>query len=234
MRHLGERMKYFFILILIVSCASRQDRQSTIAEKVFDLIEDYQKSFGEKQALALLDERKPLEGPVRIAVYFTRTLKNREIARNFNWTYTEKDQFINDLDKSPNISRVFELIRPRGIDEDIRSLRLLAAQQGADTLLMIQGAYDLATDLNASAISYLLVLPVFFVKGNDVKGTFISQALLWDVKSPVVHLGIQSEGKDEERRPIAFRNPEAIIEEARGESLEILSKKISSELDTIL
>ena len=230
----GGWMKYFFIFLFIVSCASRQERQITIAEKVFDLIKDYQMSFGEKQAIALLDERNQLDRPIRMAVYFTKALRNRDIAKNFNWTYDEKDQFIKALDKSPIISRVFELIRPRGTDEDIRTLRLLAAQQGADTLLMIQGAFDIETHLNASAISYLFVLPAFFVKGNEVKGTFISQALLWDVKSPIVHLGVQSEGKEEERRPIAFRNPEAIIEEARGESLEILSKKLNKELDTIL
>ena len=227
-------MKFSFIFLLLFSCATKENRQANIAEKVFDLIKDYQKSFDEKQTVALMVDRKQLDQPVRMAVYFTKTARNRELSKNFNWTYGEKEKFIDSLDKSPKIARVFELIRINGMDEDIRSLRLMAAQQGADTLLIVQGAYDVETNLNASALSYLLVVPVFFVKGNNVKGVFVSQALLWDVKSPIVHLGVQGEGEDMEKRPLAFRKPELVIGTAREESLQILSRKINNELDVIL
>lgn len=227
-------MKSLVLVFFLFGCASKETRQVNIAEKVFDLIKDYQKSFGEKETIALMDDRKQLDRPVRMAVYFTHTAKNRELSKNFNWTFEEKEKFIDALDKSPKISRVFELIRINGTDEDIRSLRLMAAQQGADTLLIVQGAYDVETNLNASALSYLLVLPVFFVKGNDVKGIFVAQALLWDVKTPIVHLGVQGEGVDVEKRPLAIRKPELVIENAREESLQILSRKINNELDFIL
>ena len=87
----------------------------------------------------------------------------------------------------------------------LKSLRILASQQGADALLLIQGMSEVETKTNEWAATYVALLPVFFVKRNKVEGTFLTQTVLWNVKGPYVHLGGQSEGEFSQKRPLASR-----------------------------
>lgn len=107
----------------------------------------------------------------------------------------------------------------------------MAAQQGADTLLLVRGASQMEGGLNAKALSYIALVPMFFVEGNNVQSSFVTQAVLWDVRKPFVHLGVETEGDWSMERPLVFRQKERALTKSKEESLHSLSRKLNSEMN---
>lgn len=77
--------------------------------------------------------------------------------------------------------KIFELINTQGKGADLQALRYMSGQQGADALLLVRGTSVVNSDLNPKALSYLALVPMLFIEGNDVSASFITQAVLWDV-----------------------------------------------------
>ncbi len=221
---------FFLSLVLFTGCASRKStadkRGMVLVEKVFDIWKDLAKKQSDASASEASFKRAELPKTFRLAVAFTHP-ENK--GQEWRWKRSEKDHILSMLERSKKTSRVFELINTSLGLEDQKDLRTMAAQQGADALLIVRGISEVDTDLNAKALSYLAVLPMLFVEGNDVKSTFISQAVLWDLRGPAVHLGVETEGVWEMERPLLFNQRRRAVEKSKELAVRDLEAKLERE-----
>lgn len=230
-------MKYllpFLLLSFFASSCASQKKESDVgfgfAKKIFDIWKDVAKEqlprTGGGGGEINIDRAK-LQMPYSMAVFF---LPATEKDQDWKWQRSEKDQFMASLDDEKNTSRVFELINTSGTVSELSDLRYMAAQQGADTLMLVRGLSNTKTPANGKAASYVLLLPMLAVKGNNVESTFTAQAVLWDVKKPYVHFGAEAEGDWQMQRPLLFRQTERAERKSREEAMMMLEKKVHKEV----
>lgn len=230
-------MKLIFTLLIILvfspGCASRKKPEASgvlLAEKIFDLWKEFGKKIQESDTSDLVVQKATLPKSYSLAVYFIQPENKNQ---NWRWDRKDKDKIISSLEENKNTSRVFELINTSGNHSDPKQMRMMAAQQGADALLIIRGASDVDNDLNGKSLSYIAILPMLFVNGNNVKSTFVGQAILMDVRTPYVHLGVESEGKWKMERPLAFRQKNRATEKSKDKALTSLSEKLNLQLSRV-
>lgn len=217
-------------MFLTFSCASKkpQDKGFQFAEKVFDIWKDFTKKEMATENSEISIKRDPLPQSFTMAVYFVPPKKKHQ--QNWKWSREDKVAFIETLSQTKRTSRVFEMINTIGKEGDLTSLRFMAAQQGAEALLLVQGAAMTETPLNAKALTYLIILPMLFVEGNNVKSTFVTQAVLWNVQKPYVHLGLETEGDWVMERPLIFRQKDRAIEKSKDKSIQELGHKLKMQI----
>lgn len=218
------------LITLVCACSSKKQQEEkgmVFAEKVFDIWKDFTKGQLEEQNSEIVINRTKLPDTYKMAVYF---IDPEDKGQNWRWGRSEKNEILSTLEKKKKPSQVFELINTTGKNNDLKALRYMAAQQGAEALLLIRGMAKVETDMNAKALSYIVVVPMLFVEGNTVSSTFVSQAVLWDVRSPFIHFGIETEGDWTMERPLAFRQKDRAIEKSKEEALDSLSQKLEKKL----
>lgn len=228
-------MKILFLsLFLFLSACSSQKKEETFANRIFDLFKDFSKTVTESQQRISPSERPALPASYKVAVYFKQPDGKAKSPQKWKWTQEDKDKIMSSIrSQRTKIRKVFELIDLGSENIDAKSLRLMASQQGADALLLVQGLSEVESDPNGLALTYLAIIPAFFVNGNHVDGTFVTQAVLWDVAKPYVHLGVQNEGDYSHNRPIANRQISRVIEKSKEESLDGLTAKLQKEFSQI-
>ncbi|MCJ8276900.1 MAG: hypothetical protein MJK18_08665, partial [Bdellovibrionales bacterium] len=101
-------------------------------------------------------------------------------------------------------AKVFPLLESLTNGTDMRSLSLAAAKHGADALMIIEGGVDRESYARDYALSYALIVPMFFVKGNRAETLFVANATLWDVRNEYLYLSTQSEGNHSLNYPLIF------------------------------
>jgi hypothetical protein len=227
-------MKQFFLLMLFllsVGCATekKDDPGSAFATKVFEMFKDFHKGFADKEGQAGAIRKMQLPEAYQTAVFFMPPDAKSKTRQNWKWDREDKNLILSAL-RSGKAKKVFELINTGVKSPEIDQLRAMAKMQGADTLTLIHGEAELESPLNTSALSYLVILPMFFVEGNNVKSHFTAQALMWDLRSPYVHLGAESQGEWEMKRPLIFRQTKRAIEKSKSESVMQLADKIKAEI----
>ncbi|MBA2404983.1 MAG: hypothetical protein H0V66_09450, partial [Bdellovibrionales bacterium] len=128
------------MLIIGLGCASKEKKSSeegfVVVEKIFDLWKDFNKNQPGKESAEIEIKRAQLPKSFTTAVSFIRPeAKNQD----WRWTPEEKDKILSSLKVDPRAGRNFELINTSGANADLRNLRTMAAQQGADALLIVKG-----------------------------------------------------------------------------------------------
>lgn len=224
---------HILALLILQSCASKKTEQS-FANRIFDLFEDFSKTVTETQLRTRPSERPTLPQSYKVAVYFKDPDGNAKSPQKWKWSQEDKEKVMAAIgSKKTKIGKVFELIDLGAEKHDAKNLRVMASQQGADALLLIQGVSEVESDPNGLALTYLAIVPAFFVNGNHVDGSFVTQAVLWDVQNPYVHLGVQNEGGYSHNRPLVFRQIPRVIEKSKEESLDGLTAKLQKEFSQI-
>lgn len=227
------KMLILIFSLLLTSCSSHK-KEETFANKIFDLFKDFSKTVTESQQRISPSERPHLPSSYKVAVYFKEPDGQAKSPQKWKWTQEDKDKVLSSIrSNKTKIGKVFELIDLGSEKSDAKNLRLMASQQGADALLLIQGVSEVESDPNGLALTYLVVVPAFFVNGNHVDGSFVTQAVLWDVEQPYVHLGVQNEGGYSHNRPLVFRQIPRVIEKSKDESLDGLTAKLQKEFSQI-
>lgn len=217
------------LLLALTSCSTtkKEDKlKNEITQRLFDL---WDKTIGdsvsESKVASLADKKVELQKPFELAIYFKQPDKKED----WRWTREDKEFLQGKLAKNKKIvKRSFELINTAGT-EDIKALRTMAAQQGADALLIVQGKAEVESNLNATGASYVLIVPTLFANGNTVTSAFVTQAVLWDVRESVVHLGSETEGEWKMKRPLFFKQEDRAVNKAKEESLLHLQQQISKQ-----
>lgn len=225
-------MRYILTLLLLIvlagcSTTKKDDKlKNEITQRLFDL---WDKTIGDSvsdsKVASIANKKVELQRPFELAIYFKQPDKKEE----WRWTREDKEFLQEKLGSDEKIvKRSFELINTAGT-EDIKALRTMAAQQGADALLIVQGKAEVESNLNATGASYVVLVPMLFANGNDITSAFVTQAVLWDVRDSVVHLGSETEGEWKMKRPLFFKQEDRAINKAKEESLLHLQQQISKQ-----
>lgn len=222
------RSIFFLLLVLfLASCSQVQHTKmkEDITKRLMDLFETTTGEISDGQIASVADRKALLPKDFNLAVHFKKPEKE-----DWSWNQKDRREILSTIKANEKkIGKVFELINTGREDEELKSLRMMAAQQGADALLVIQGATEVNSPPNGMALTYVALVPMLFVNGNTVKSAFVSQAVLWDVRTSNVHLGAKSEGEYSMKRPLAFRQKDRAVEKAKDEALKDLNQQLAQE-----
>ncbi len=110
---------------------------------------------------------------------------------------------------------------------DLKSLRLAAAQHGADALLVVTGATEVDSYHNSWAWTYVALATMLFVPANELNVLFMARAALWDVRNQYLYMTAEAESTKSQTRPAASVDERSALAEAKEESLESLNAEIA-------
>jgi rhombotail lipoprotein len=190
----------------------------------------------DEQIQQALDAKPQLHTPFKVAIYF------RPNEQYWAWNWEQEDKYkLNNLGKelkNKNIVSDYVILNQATIDGDsIKSIRLAAAQHGADAVLIISGASQLDKYNNSLGITYFLIITGFFVPGSVIDGIFLSHAGVWDVRNGYLYLSTEAEVKTSETAPMFFSGRELhdkIRRNIKSESLDKLIENIRNHIETEL
>lgn len=223
-----------FILILVLSgCAGASKgfdrgalrREIQIGERA---------QVSDAEIAAALARQPQLPPRFRVGVYVRDPEKHWGM--DWQWTADDKDRLlraVTQLVPEGILGDAF-FVNPLTLQgNDLRALRLAAAQHGADALLVVAGASDLDTYMNNWAVTYWLIRPALFVPGSTSDALFVARAAMWDVRNEFLYLTAEAESTGSQRRPAAFTDRRGLIDATRRESVDLLAAEISKRLRAI-
>ncbi|MBY0386141.1 hypothetical protein K2X05_13360, partial [bacterium] len=217
------RVVLVIVVIFQMGCTSKGFNRGELKQQMGAVKPQYD----DKDIKSAFNKKSNLPKPFKLAIYF-KTPKIISPTQDWRWTEQDKalfDEIRKQLIAEKTATSVFPLISSL-IDgeEDLRSLRLLAAKHQADALLVVSGATQIDRYINSWGWSYAFILPTFFVKGSEADVLFLSSAALWDVKNEYLYLTAESEEIVHEKYTAAFgKSDKDLIAEAKTKSLQELS-----------
>ncbi|MES2855547.1 MAG: hypothetical protein V4692_06780 [Bdellovibrionota bacterium] len=214
----------------IFGCASKGFDRGSLREQI-GTVKPVVNDSEIKEVLA----RKPnLPKPFKLAVYFKRPISKSSAEASWRWTDQDKDLVTaaaNELSSEKIISSVSIIPESLVLVEDLKSIRLAAARQSANAVLVIDGAAESDRYINNWGWSYMLLVPALFVKGSEVDTLFMSSAVLWDVGNEYLYLTTEAEGLAHETyAPVSTVRDEDLFKTAKSNSLEKLKAQIVSSI----
>lgn len=114
---------------------------------------------------------------------------------------------------------------------DLLSIRLAAARQGADAVLLVNGAMDVDEHNNGWSTTYALLLPALFMPGNELDALYMTTASLWDVRNGFLYLTAESEATAHQTRAPLYIHESSAIAKARREAMEGLRDELIPRLE---
>lgn len=168
------------------------------------------------------NKKSNLPKPFKLGVYF-KSPKNTHGGTQWRWSEQDKsllEEIGAELKAAGVVSSVFPIVGSLVTQEDLKSLRLVAAQHQADALLIVSGATQIDRYINNWGWSYILLLPTLFVPGSKADTIFLSNASMWDVKNGFLYLTAETEATSSETYIAAFgKNDKELVNDAKTESL---------------
>jgi hypothetical protein len=110
---------------------------------------------------------------------------------------------------------------------DLKSLRLAAAQHGADALLVVSGIKDTDSFTNNWGWTYIALVTALFVPASETDVLFMSRAAMWDVRNQYLYMTAEAESLQKQTKPAAFTDERGLTETAKNESVNKLREEIS-------
>ncbi len=225
-KHLALVATILAAAIFQIGCASRGFNRGELKEQIGVT----KPKFDDKDIKEAYNKKPNLPKPFRLAVYFKNPSNmNRP---DFSWHWSPADKaFLEEIGKALTkdnvVADVFPIVGSIVQDEDLRSLRLIAAKHQADALLVVSGAGQIDRYINNWGWTYALVVPALFVKGSQADTLFMSSASLWDVKNEYLYLTAETEATTSDRYIAAFgKQDKELIDEAKTKSLQNLKGEI--------
>lgn len=166
-----------------------------------------------------------LPKPYRLGVLFRDVPPAIDGERAWRWEPEQRARVIGALEAlegKGEIGTVVAITRAAVIGDDLHAIRVAAARQGVDAVLVISGYDTVERDVNGWATTYLAVLPMLFAPGTELRVDFTTHAELWDVRNEYLYLAAEAEARAEQARALPYIDVEEASEQAREESLGLL------------
>jgi hypothetical protein len=228
------------ISVLSIGCASSQGfNRGELRQSLIPI------STIETAAIAEALAKKPqLPKPFRVAVHFrepsgtNRTNENRQ----WRWKETEKRavyQLEKSLKSKEEISAVFPLARELitqdpSTGERIEDLRLAAAKQGADALLVVSGTSSVDQYTGKLGWIYAALVTALFVPASTIDALFLTQASLWDVRNGFLYMTAEAEETASETAPLAWLDEKPLIEKSKDAAVKLLAEEINRQMEGLV
>lgn len=216
------------LLTLQISCASKGFNRGELKEQ----ISVTKPEFNDQEIKNEFSKKPNLPKDAKVAVYFKAPPQERNQSHP-DWRWTENDKSVfaeiaSELKKEGVISGAFPIVHSLVNDDDLKSLRLVAAKHQADALLIISGAGQTDRYINNLGWTYALLLPALFVPGSEADTLFVSSAALWDVRNEYLYLTAEAESTKTSTYVAAFgKSDKELINDAKTASLGQLKVELS-------
>jgi hypothetical protein len=166
-----------------------------------------------------------LPKPYRLGVLFRDTAPSPDHEREWRWEPEHRAQLMKALEAlegKGEIGTVVSIARAAVVGDDLHAIRVAAARQGLDAVLVVTGDDKIERDVNGWATTYLAVLPLLFAPGNELRVDFTTHAELWDVRNEYLYLAAEAEARAEQARATPYIDVEEASAKAQNESLGLL------------
>jgi hypothetical protein len=219
-------MKYFalsFVLIFFVACSSRGFNRGELRTQL-----GVEKPVvTDSQIKETLGRKSNLPKPFSMTIYFNPP--SWGTSRKLRWSLEDKEEFVKALKNSTSANHIKAItILPESVSGNLKELRLEAAKRGADALLTVSSVAQVDDYMNKKAWFYWLVIPAFWVKGNQDDILFMSQASLWDVRNEFLYLDAESETQSTVAYPgLSGDSTEDRLKVAKGPAIYELTQKLT-------
>lgn len=219
----------FFLSVLImtiaVGCSTSKFERPDFEKKIGQV----KPRFEERDIQKNFEKKVNLPKPFSIAVYFKEPNVRQE-DRAWRWNLKEKEAFVKKLRETVDkeyVSNVFLMGEPIEDGRDLYDVRVAASKYGADSVLVVQAATEVQREMSRWAGSYILVAPLLFVNGNRAQAYFGMSASLWDVRSEMLYLTLNSEGEEKDTYPAFWSRPDSeYIEKTKEMALNSMMTSI--------
>lgn len=218
---------YPFALALVITACGASTGFQQAAPRGSDASEVVFNSDQVEQAFEL---RAQLPKPYRLGVVFRDPPSDPSVEQSWRWEAEHRAQLIAALEKlegKGEIGSVFSIARKAVVTDNLHAIRVAAAKQGADAVLVISADDAERRQANGWAFSYLAVVPILFAPGNELRVDFTTHAELWDVRNEYLYLAAEAEARAEQTRALPYIDREEASADAQQESLELLVKELT-------
>jgi hypothetical protein len=217
----------FVVLTLLqTGCSSKGFNRGELKEQVGVL----KPKFDDKEIKEAFTKKSNLPKPFKLGVYFKSPNKTKGMDGEWRWTEQDKallEEIGQEMKSEGLVSEIIPIMGSLVADEDIKSLRLVAAKHQADALLIVGGAGQIDRYINNWGWSYALLLPTFFVPGSQADTLFITNATLWDVRNEYLYLTAEAEATTKDTYIAAFgKQDKDLLDQTKTESLTNLKGEL--------
>lgn len=185
----------------------------------------------EEDIQRVLDLRPQLPRPFKLGIFFKdgasmRSNRPQYQWHGWNWQPSDKNKMGEvgtSLQRDGIVSDAFFISPEISTGEDLKAIRLAAARQGADAVMVVSGVADVDRYNNLLGPTYALLVTPLFVPGSVADALFVSHAGLWDVRNEFLYAAAEADGQASLTRPSAFLRDEVVVSEARARSMTELA-----------
>ena len=154
---------------------------------------DEPKQISDQDIRSAMANKPRLKFPFKLAVQ----LRDDECYRCGAWREEDQQKILSwgeQLKHAGVISQMF--IIPNIFEmKDLKTIRLAAAEQGADAVLIIRSADTTDQYLNYASIFYITIFGAWIVPGSDIDALVVLHGAMWDVGNAYVYASVEAEGE---------------------------------------
>jgi hypothetical protein len=184
------------------------------------------------QVLAL---RPQLPKPYRLGVFFRANPAKADDA-TWRWAAEQKQAILElepALQASGEVSALFAVGDATMVGWDLPAIRVAAARNGADAVLIVSGADEVKQSSNGWALAYLALLPLLAAPGTELDVLFSAHAEMWDVRNEYLYLSAEAESEVVQQRPLAWIDREQATRGAQVEATELLANELGKRFELL-
>lgn len=227
------------LLVSIVGCARGFDRGALREQLTYE----GPVQISDSEIQRALELKPQLKFPFRLAVYLQRDETERRdygesflYSRKWRWEGEDKDNLLSVAEKLRSegvVSDMFIIPPSRVTQHELASIRLAAAEHGADAVLVVNGITDVDRYNNFASFLYLTVVGMWLVPGTHVDSLFVLDGAMWDVKNQYLYLSVESEGIGSKTGPQMILKDRDSVVEAKKRALESFGLELKKRLQAI-
>lgn len=224
------QVKKIFILstiLILAGCAtSKGFNRDALREQLNGKSEMSDNDIGKKAP------KTQLPKPFKVGIYFQEP-SNKGQENLWEWEAADKKKILSTVEKfakGGEISKVFAISPANVSGTDLKSLRAVAARQGADALIVVSAVNDVDQYTTEWAWTYVALFPALFVPASVSDILFISRAVMWDVRTEFAYLTAESEVLINRKYPAVFRQDKKQTADAKNDSLSGLQTELEKRL----
>ena len=223
--------KFYLLIFLLASMSGCATSRGFDHGALRGSLED-QAVVTDKEIKKTLKLKPQLPKPFKLGIYFKEE-RYATGTEKWHWTTEDKDKTVSFFESFKNNKQVDDVFLINEITvpkTDLPSIRLAAAQHGADAVIVLNAMSDVDSYTNDLAAFYFFIIPALFVHGSQVDALFITHAAMWDVKNGYLYLTAEAVSEKREIASALSIDKRKVLNEAKAEAMDRLGAEISKTL----
>jgi hypothetical protein len=217
----GKELLVVFAVLAIAGCSTGFDRGALRERLASEPLQ-----VTEQDIKAALELKPQLRFPFKLAVYLQEESRGSDYNRSssqWRWSEADKSEIVSwekPLRREGIVSDLFLISDLTTSGTDLKSVRLAAAQHGADAVLIIRGVSQIDRYPNPMSFLYLTIIGCWIVPGTHVDSLMMVQGGLWDVANGYLYATADSEGEATKTGPAMLLEDKDVLAKSRTTALE--------------